>query len=85
MSSNFPPVISPEAYRTALQAAHDQAKERATALCIKQPGIITIYALGDAIADIEATQIRHIELREVAEAIALGLVMIRLKSLLPIR
>lgn len=71
-------------YRTQLQQAHAAAIARANAICAREPGVISIYALGEVISQIEADQIYHGHNLEIAESIALNRVLARLKALLPI-
>lgn len=71
--------------RPRLQAAHAAAIQRANAICAREPGVISIYALGEVISQIEADQIDHGRNLEIAESITLNRVLNRLKALITIR
>jgi hypothetical protein len=71
-------------YATKLQAAHAAAVQRSNAICARERGVISIYALGEVISEIEADQIHHGSNGEIGESIALNRVINRLKQLLPI-
>ena len=68
---------------SSLQQRHEEAKARARKICRNEPGVISIYDLGEAIAEIEAKQTLHSELGHLAEAITLNSVIARLKILIP--
>ena len=63
--------------------AHAKAKRRAADICQREPGVISIYSLGEVIAAIKADQILHGELHQLDQAIALNRVIGRLNALLP--
>lgn len=74
-------------YTTAtspLQQRHFDAIARANKVCRSEPGVLSKYALGEVIAQIEADQIHHGDLHQIAECITLNRVIARLKTLIPI-
>jgi hypothetical protein len=70
-------------YASQLQAAHAAAVARANTICARESGVISIYALGEVIAQIEADQLDHAHHLELTESITLHRVLRRLKDLLP--
>ena len=71
-------------YRSQLQQAHSNAVARAAEIAAREPHLISIFALGEVISQIEADQIHHGQNLEFAESIALNRVLNRLKALLPV-
>lgn len=69
---------------SALQQRHISLKARAAKVAARED-VVSIYHLGDVIAEIEADQALHGELGQITEAITLNRVIARLKALLPLR
>ena len=70
-------------YRSALQQAHQAAKARANAICAREPGVLSIYALGEEIAVIEQQAADAFARGEIDAYIALNAAALRLKLLIP--
>jgi hypothetical protein len=70
-------------HRTQLQAAHDAAKSRAAKIAAREHGVISIYTLGEVIAEIESEQAAAGARLDIDVSIALHSVTARLKALLP--
>lgn len=68
-----------------LQAAHAAAIQRANTIAARESGVISIYALGTVIAEIELDQIHHTDHGHLAEAITCNSIIRRLRALLPIQ
>ena len=69
---------------TQLQQKHAAAKARAKEICEREPHLVSVFALGEVIAQFQADQIDHGRNLEFAESITLNRVINRLKQLLPI-
>lgn len=70
-------------YRSQLQQARANAVTRAAEIAAREPHLISVFALGEVISQIEADQIEHGSRLELAESIALNRVLNRLKKLIP--
>lgn len=66
-----------------LAATHTAAIQRANTICAREPGVISIYALGLVISQIEADQIHHHQNHQYAQSYSLTHVIRRLQALLP--
>jgi hypothetical protein len=71
-------------YRSQLQQAHANAVARAAEIAAREPHLISVFALGEVISQIEADQIHHGRNLELTESITLNRVLARLKSLIPV-
>jgi hypothetical protein len=71
-------------YRSQLQQAHANAFNRAAEIAAREPHLISVFALGEVISQIEADQIDHGRNLELAESITLNRVLARLKALIPV-
>ena len=71
-------------YRSQLQQAHANAVARAAEIANREPHLVSLFALGEVISQIEADQLDHGRNLELAESIALNRVLARLKALIPV-
>lgn len=71
-------------YRSQLQQAHANAVARAAEIAKREPHLVSIFALGEVISQIEADQILHSQRLELTESITLNRVLARLKALIPV-
>ena len=71
-------------YRSQLQQAHANAVARAAEIANREPHLVSVFALGEVISQIEADQLDHGRNLELAESIALNRVLARLKALIPV-
>ena len=71
-------------YRSQLQQAHANAVARAAEIANREPHLVSIFALGEVISQIESDQLEHGSNLELAESIALNRVLARLKQLIPV-
>ena len=71
-------------YRSQLQQAHANAVGRAAEIANREPHLVSVFALGEVISQIESDQIDHGRNLELAESITLNRVLARLKALIPV-
>jgi hypothetical protein len=70
-------------HRRQLRRAHARAVARAAEIAAREPHLISIFALGEVISQIEADQIHHAQSKDFAESAILHRVIARLQTLIP--
>ena len=69
---------------SSLQQRHEEAKARARKICRNEPGVISIYDLGEVIAEIEDEAMQAMAALKISSAFTAAKIADRLKKLLPV-